>query len=485
MKATKISSIFMVLIMVLVSVTPAFAQAGEPPLCSGVMLQNTSTTASTTVNMDFYSNNDGTVKYSYVDPTTIPASGAHSYYIPSILQASTLPDGIYSVVVTSQQLLNSLVNEVTCNDATNNHVQASHSGINASGTGTVVYLAYLNSRYAAGNFSSAIAIQNAGTAATTTLKAEFFSANPTDVVKLKETFNYSGGLKPGETWYIDLSQGTYATANLNPFYGAVKITADQPVAAVANTGPASGDFLYSTTGVPESDAFSSKLLAPQVTKGYTAENFNTGISLFNANATDTPVRITYYATGSATETYHQDFTIAANSGWSKYVGGEINLPASFNGSAVIEVTGGTNKILGVINDASNNGKAAQWNLIRAEEASGTVYLPQLTRNFGTQQFNSGFKIFNMGGSPVDVQVVFTPRNAGGIAWTMPTFTIPANSPSTSYYLGTAAFQQLADNWMGGAVINVLTSGGLVVSQGNQVAAALSGDTKSVYNAFTP
>lgn len=477
-------SLFLVMIMLLTAVTPAFAQAGLPGICSGVMLQNTSTTATTSVNMDFYSGNEGTIKYSYADPDLIPASGAHAYYIPTVLSVSALPDGIYSVVVTSQQLLNSLVNERTCSD-TDFYVQSSGSGINAANTATTVYLGYVQSRAFSQKYSSAIAIQNAGTADTTTLKIEFFSSNAA-TPGLKETFT-STPLKPGETWYLDLSQGTYASANLDGFYGAAKITSDQPVAAFSNYAPLDGSSLLTYNGLSEAAALSTKMYAPQVTKKMYADVFTTGFNIYNPNATDTPMRVTYYALGSTTEAFHEDFTVLANSAWIKYLGNEVGLPATFAGSAVFEVTSGTNKVLGIVNNRSeasaSKTMSAAWSLVRDEDSASTLFLPSITRNYGTQMFESGYQIYNVTGSPVDVDVTFTSRTAGGPTMTQHIIGIPANAPSAAYYLKNPIFGALGDNWIGAAVITVITPGGKVVSQGNQVAENKLGDSESIYNAF--
>jgi hypothetical protein len=56
-----------------------------------------------------------------------------------------MPDGIYSIVVSSDGTLNSLVNEVTCTGNTP-YVNASYSGEAFNEIGTTVYLGYVLSR---------------------------------------------------------------------------------------------------------------------------------------------------------------------------------------------------------------------------------------------------------------------------------------------------------------------------------------------------
>lgn len=478
MKKSKLLTALIVLALTLALVGSASAQAGLPPICSGVQLQNTGTTAAQSVSMNFYKqgDNDGNPNYVYNVAGGLSGNASKSFYIPNVLP-STVPDGIYAVVVSSDQKLNSLVNENTCTGSTP-YVGASHSGVQDADTGTTVYLGYVLSRAFAAGWSSALAIQNADSTTATNVKVEFFAAGSSTAV---ETFTNTS-LLAGETWYLDLSTGTYATANLSGFAGTAKITSDKRVAAVANYAPANGTRLLSYNGATTT---SQKLYASQITKFAFAGNYTSGITLYNPNGTPTPISVQFIASGSTTPVCTLNDSIPAYSSWIKYMGSINNcstgsLPNGFNGTAVVTVTSGSNGILGIFNFDSGIGQAEAANMIRDEDASSILYFPQIVRNaFGG--FQSGWQVVNTGGSDLDLTITYT-RDNGSTATDHKT--INANSALT-VYVGAAEYQTLlGDNWNGGAVVSVDGAAGTIAGQGN-ITAPYSGDGLLVYNAFTP
>jgi hypothetical protein len=488
MKTFRIFTSLLLLAMLLMAVAPAKAQAGLPPLCSGVQLQNATSTAADNVSMNFYAvtNSTGNADYVYTVTGGLAANASKSFYIPSTLPSS-VPDAIYSVVVNSSQQLNSLVNEVTCAGSTP-YVVASHSGVQASQVGSPVYLGYILSRAFGASWSSVIAIQNAGTAAATDTKIEFFAPGSSTAV---ETFTTPTPIQPGVTWYLDLSTGTYASTALNKFAGAAKITSSQPVAAVANYAPAAGDRLLSYNGVTSA---STKLYATQITKHAFASDFTSGITLYNPNATATPISVSFYKSGVSTADCVLTDSIAAYSSWIKYMGaitgacnGSGALADGFNGYAVVTVDpSSTNTILGIFNFDSGVGQAGSANMARSEEAATTLYLPQVVRDAFSGHYQSGWQIVNTSANPLVVTVTYTRDN--GTAWSHDA-NLGANA-ALSVYVGSATVAgadyatNLGTGWNGGASIVVKSGVGTLVGQANIVAGG-TGDTLSVYNAFTP
>lgn len=478
MKKAKLLTTLIVLALALALVAPAGAQTGLPPICSGVQLQNVGTTAAQNVSMSFYKQggNDGVADYVYTVAGGLSGNASKSFYIPNVLP-STVPDGIYAVVVSSDQKLNSLVNENTCTGSTP-YVGASHSGVQDSDTGTTVYLGYVLSRAFAAGWSSALAIQNADTSTATNVKVEFFKAGSSIAV---ETFS-NNDLKAGETWYLDLSTGTHATAKLNGFAGTAKITSDKKVAAVANYAPADGTRLLSYNG---STTTSQKLYASQITKFAFAGQYTSGITLYNPNGSATPISVQFIASGATTPVCTYNDTIQAYSSWIKYMGSITNcttgsLPNGFNGTAVVNVTSGSNGILGIFNFDSGIGQAEAANMIREEDASSTLYFPQIVRNaFGG--FQSGWQVVNTGTSNLNLTITYTRDNGSTY---VDHKSINAGSALT-VYVGAAEYQSsLGDNWNGGAVVSVDGAAGKIAGQGN-ITAPYSGDGLLVYNAFTP
>lgn len=461
----------------LLAVVPASAQSGLPPLCSGIQLQNTSSSSVAAVTMDFYKEGggDGTPDYTYTVSPDLAASASKSFYVPSILP-STVPDGIYSVVVNSTQKLNSLVNENTC-AGSSPYVGASHSGLQTDDAGSPLYFPFVLSRaYGAQSWSSALAIQNAGGATATSVVVEFYPAGSSTAV---ETFTNTD-LKVGETWYLDLSTGTYATAALNGFSGSAKVTSNQPVAGVANYRPGTNNKILSYNAVKSGG---TTLYAPQITKHFAAGDYTSGITIINPNGTATPISVKFVRSGETTPVYTLSDSIPANGTYVKYMGSiaSTDLADGFNGTVIVEVTSGTNEIIGIANMDSAAGQSGAMNMVPKTQAATVLYLPQIVRTaFGG--YESGWQVVNTTGTALTLTIEYW-KDDNTLTFT-DSKPLPANSALTNY-VGSAAFAtSIGTNWNGGVVIKVDGAAGGIVGQGNFVAPpSLGGDGLLIYNAF--
>jgi hypothetical protein len=469
-------SVLMIAVMLAAFIAvPASAQSGLPPLCSGVQLQNTSTSASAQVTMDFYKGNTGVPAYNYPVSPDLAPSASKSFYIPSVLP-STVPDGIYSVVVNSSTKLNSLVNENTCSGSTP-YVGASHSGVLAEDSGSPLYFPFVLSRaYGTQNWSSALAIQNAGTAAATNVQVQFFPAGSSTSV---QTFTNTD-LKVGETWYLDLSTGTYATTALSGFSGSAVVTSDQAVAGVANYRPGTNNKILSYNGVKGGG---TTLYAPQITKHFAAGDYTSGITIINPNATDTPISVKFVRSGETTPAYTLNTTILANGTYVKYMGSiaSTDLADGFNGTVIVEVTSGTNEIIGIANMDSAAGQSGAMNMVPKTQAATVLYLPQIVRAaFGG--FESGWQVVNTTGTALNLTIEYW-KDDNTLTFT-DSKPLPANSALTNYVGGSAFATTIGTNWNGGVVIKVDGAAGGIVGQGNFVAPpSYGGDGLLIYNAF--
>jgi hypothetical protein len=294
--------------------------------------------------------------------------------------------------------------------------------------------------------------------------------------------NFTQTVKGGESWVIDLSSGTYATAALNDFRGSAKITSTvNDVAVVEVHFPGNAASLSATGGKP--DTFGSqKLIAPQVVKNYAG--FISGLTVINPNATATNVEIDYIAAGQTTATYTQSATIAANGTLIQYLGSapaSTNVPNGFNGTAVVRVTGGSsNKIFGNA-DMSNATTADSLNMIPAEKGGATLYLPQIVHKYAG--FNSGWQVVNTSANTLTLSVEYWKPTDTATPTHTETFTLQGNSVLSNYVGKDSYDATLGVGFNGGVVIKVTAGAGTIVGQANFVGGA--GDSFSMFGAFPP
>jgi len=398
-----------------------------------------------------------------VDTDTIAANASKSYYVPNVLGQ---PDGRYSVVVSSDQELFALVNQVTASGATP-YVAATHSGLTAAETGSPLYFPWVVCGYY--NYNSMVAVQNAGSAATT-ITVEFYQSGQSTATKVYTFTN----VLPGGAVFLDMTATPYKT-DLDGFFGSVvaRSTGDAtPLAGVVNDTNPYGSFLRSYNAVLQG---STKLYAPQVTANY--YGFSSGITLQNPNSAQVNATIYYYRSGETTPVVTQTVTIPANSAKPIYLPSVAGMPANFNGTAVIEAS---QPIMGIANhDHVPPGPAASYNLIPEEKASTTLYMPQVVRAY--YGFESGWQAYNIG--PENVTVTVTYFNTDGSVRATATHSIPAKSAFTMY-LGDSRGASLGTMFNGGGKIAVTSGNGKLVGIANFVAPS-GGDYQQVYNTFMP
>ena len=453
---------------------PVSAQSTLPPLCSGFQLQNPSQTSSVTnIQVDFYQveGGTGTPAYSFSLPD-IAANSSAAFYVPSYSGFSTVPSGQYSLIVNSGAPLNAIVNQRTCSGSP--YVVSSYTGINENNVGTTVNLPYVLSRAFTQNYSSAITVQNTGSSDTNVTLNFYQPGSSTAITPIPTHL-----IKAGESWYVDLSAGTYAVPALNGFAGSATVTsASQTIAVVVTYGEGAGDNLLTYTGLLPSFG-SQKLYATQVDKFAYSQQYVSGITLYNPNGSSTPVNIDYIPSGSTTPVYTMPVTIPANSSYIQYLGSIDQIPNGFNGAAVVTVTSGSNKIFGIFNIRSTSGQADAMYMIPQEVADTTLYMPQVVRNY-SGGYNSGWQIVNTSSNTLSISVEYWKVGSTSPSYTQP-ITLGPNSAQVAY-LGNSEFSPLGDNWNGSAIVKVTGGSGAVIASVN-LRAPGDGDTLSQYVAF--
>jgi hypothetical protein len=450
------------------------AQSGVPALCSGYQFQNLdSTTASTTV-LQAYAMGSGTLSGSKT--YNIGLSSSTSDYLGGS-GGSFLSPGSYSAVASSNTQLNALVNQVDCGTVGLN-VGASYSGLSSTQVANTVYLAFVMSRaFGAQNWNSVISIQNAGSATATSVQIQFFRSGQSTPAETFSTTN----LAAGAAWYLDLSQGTYATANLAGFSGAAVVTSTgAPVAVVTMYAPSDGSRLLAYNGVT---AGGQTLYATQVSRNYAAGVYQGGLSLFNLGSTSTPIAIDFYPAGASTPIYTKTDSVGGSSAYILYMGpgGPLDsVPAmnGFNGSAVVRVTSGSNNLVGIFNLNSAAGAAGAANMVSVTQATTTLRFPQIVRSFGTGPYESGWQVVNTSGSTTANLTIRYVKSDGTVSQSNQSL---APNTALSVYVGGTAGAALGTGWNGSLTI---TSNTPIVGQANFVnVGAGAKDSLLIYNGF--
>lgn len=465
-----------VLVLMLSLVLGASVQTGKaaalPAQCSGFQLQNTSATAAN-ISVTFYTigANTGTPAYAFNLPD-LGGNKSASYYLPSYAGFSTVAPASYSLVISSSEPLLSLVNQATC-VGSSPYILASYAGASGSDIGKTMYVAYVLSRAYAQLWSSTVSIQNTGST-DTLVNVDFYA--PGNSVSVQ---NFSQTVKGGESWILDLSTGTYATVALNNFKGSAKITSSvNDIAVMEFHYPGAATTLSATNGRPDTYG-SQTLFAPQVVRGY--GGFTSGLTVINPNATATDIAIDYIPSGSTTPVYTQTSTIAANGTFIQYLGSaNPAIPNGFNGTAVVRVTSGTNKIFGNADMASAT-TADSLNMIPIEKGATTLYLPQIVHKYSG--FNSGWQVVNTSANPLTLTVEYWKPSDTVTPTYTETWPLAAHSVLSNYVGAPAYDAKVGVGFNGGVVIKVTAGTGTIVGQANFVGGA--GDTFSMFGAFPP
>ena len=295
-----------------------------------------------------------------------------------------------SAVVYSSQPIASFVNEFppgSVGDAT------SYTGVQVpSGVATTLYApTIVNNAY--GGYTTGIGLLNQG-------------SSPTDVTI---TYRDGGGLVVKTQTvtalaahaYQALYSGDAGLALPSGFAGTATITssAAQPLGAIVNeTGPGGQFSSY------DAMASGSRSLNLPVALNNAYGGYYTGLAIQNTSASPDTVSVTYYdAAGAATV---KIFTILANGSLGVYQGSATDGPAAGAYTAVVQST--TVPLAVIVNEVAPAGagsarQSTSYNTFIS--GSPTLHLP-LVENAGSDPWNTGQGIMNVGTSSTAVQVSY-------------------------------------------------------------------------------
>jgi hypothetical protein len=480
----KLFLIISVISLSLLIVLPAFAGGISGPGISGINIQNLDSSSASVVVQLYNQTGAGAVTISGASGDTIPGSSAKNYYLPNF---STVPDGAYAMVVSSDKRVAAL--------ARTDWNNTGGAGIYVSvepGTDITIPMALANFAGQVSQFS----IQNTNTNSTINdVKITLNGRGLTNPVK--ELLNQTIAAGTSKTYNL-ADTGVWGTLpdtaldlNTTGFVGSLRITSSTPLVVqsfidITNSPRTVTAF----SGIPTSNAAQS-VFCPLVRANFYGD---TGISIVNPNTYDINVDITFYADGVSPKqgSFTQTIAVKAKSSNIAFQGpggnsrqAPTNLPGGtqntsnpnytndgFFGVAKLSSTSGT--FLAVVNDTVF---ATNW-----IPTSGTTYNCLTTTNSGTKfalplvrknhvsnlKLTTGTAIQNVTGNPITVSMDIYNYDGTALPAAKPAdITIPAYG-SGNFYQGnlvnvpTVPANQGGFGWYGSAVVTVQTPGGAVV-----------------------
>jgi hypothetical protein len=464
----------------LLIVLPAFAGGISGPGISGINIQNLETSNASVVVQLYNQTGAGAITISGTSGDTIAGSSAKNYYLPGF---STVPDGAYAMVVSSDKRVAALA-------------RTEWQNTGGAGTyvsvepGTDITIPMILGNYAAQ--TSQFSIQNTNTnSAINDVKITLNGRGYTSPVKELTGQTIAAGTS---RTYSMADIGVWGTLpdtaldlNVKGFVGSVRITSSTPLVVqsfidVTNSPRSVSAF----SGVPTNSA-SQNVYCPLLRANFSGD---TGITIVNPNNFSIDVNITFYADAKSPNkgTYYQTLTVAANSTNLAFQGPTGNSRAAglpggsqntsnpnytndgFFGVGKLSSTQGN--FLAVVNDvmfASNWIATSQstYNCLTSNN-SGVKFALPLIRKYHTSnmKLTTGISVQNVTGNPVEVSLDIYNHDGSPLPAAKPAnITIPAFGSGNFFQGDLQNLPALPNNqagWYGSAVLNVVTSGGSIV-----------------------
>ncbi len=348
---------------------------------SSINIQNVGTGDATVV-LNFYDAN-GSLVLSYTVTPVIPAGGSRSLYVPT--QIPGLSDGQYSVIVSSDQPLQVVVNSSSTNPST----AGAYKGVQADEVGTTLYFPGLYKNYY--GFYSQIVLQNVEDSdATVTIKfyyqktgEEAVTVGPFTIPKTSSRVFALGDL-------TDVPSG-----NVNGLLSAV-VTSNKKLAGIANIWSSAYHGEYSDYNAYTSGS-TTVVYAPALYKNY--YGFVSSLTIQNLSNENANIRVTYSNGVTETKTlspfqafeYYQPANPALPSG---------NVQGVF--SAKIESLDGKPIVVLVNVEDKTKGLLASYN--GPSEATTSVGCPVVLKAF--YGWFSAQTVQNVGTAPTNITITY-------------------------------------------------------------------------------
>lgn len=413
------------------------APLAAPTWSSGFQIQNLdpSNPANVTV---IYRNPDGSQVYSQA--VSVPAGGSQTVFP---LPVSGF-DG--SAEVQSDRPVAVITNLLTSNPT----MLDSYTGVTSPGTQAFLPLIMRDN----GGYSTTIYIQNTGSApANVTL--EYRRTGSATPVKTRPLSIPPGGRATVRQFEDDADLGSR-------WVGSVRVSSDQPVAAVVTES--NGSILFSYNGFSQG---SQRMYFPLVMCGN--NGWCTGLQVMNVGSSSTTV--TLKVDGVVRDTV----PLGPYESKTWYPVPPGTMTQKHVGSAVVEAAAG-GQIVGIVNEL-NSSLNQGMSYVGFSGGTAVVNLPLVMTN--NNYYQVGVQIQNLGPTDVNVTVRAVSSLDGSVARN-DTVTVPGNSSKTLY----PAVGSIPGPRFVGSMTIMGPAGSQLVAIANQITwPQQSGDTSAVYNAF--
>jgi hypothetical protein len=409
---------------------------------SGFQVQNLSTTATATIEMDFY-NQSGTMVANPGD--TVAPSTNNTYYPLSAVSAGF--NG--SVVISSNEPVAAIANVL------GNGGQRSDSYGGFSSGGSPVNLPIIFKSYF--NNNTWFNVQNTSLTTAATVNVTYVGSPAP-----------SGGCPSGN---VTIQPGAAATFDQSTnaclpssFVGAATVTSNEPIAAVAMEVGSLNLLAYS--GFSSAGASTDPVMPLVMQANY---GNSTSVNIMNTGSAQTTVTVSYTpSSGSPGTACTETHAIGAGA----MVPFGYPMPAAcgtkFVGSAEVTtntpVSGSAPGLVAVVNQVSTlNANSSAYDAFNPALATANVSMPLvMDRNYGLY---TGISVVNMGTQPENITCTF--QNT--------TYTLSGTSVPAGAMIGDVQNNKIANGYVGSGTCTATGGSAKLAAIVNQVKSAVAGD----------
>jgi hypothetical protein len=315
----------------------------------------------------------------------------------------------------------------------------------------------------AGTWVSSFQVMNLGTS-TANIVVEYYREDGTkiDAATRSYTIEVGSSLNIYQPSVPGLPEG---------FKGSAIVSADQPIAAIGSEQAfyADGSISNSQYSGFSAQAIGRKFYLPNINKKFGMSQWSSRITIQNVIANPVTVTLTFYnADGTVRDT--DMINIPGNGSTTLTQIDDSELPDSWLGTAIVEATGDIAVIVDVM---SADGRLETYNGFTA--GSTKMYLPTLLINFGANQWNTSFQVFNVGNESAVVTMTYYTSGIATPAKVV-TATLPQYQSINRYQ--PAVDRDLGAPWIGSVVIESTQP---IVAVGSQSSGAPGKRLASIYN----